>query len=100
MESVRLRSEDEQSGMGFCYHARTFFVDFLLSPEDAAPVLVLRDGHAAFDAHAHTLHGLGLLGKQLLENGHDALLDMSQTEKPPRRFARICVSAANDGRLG
>jgi hypothetical protein len=49
------------------------FVHFLLCPENAAPVLVLGNGHPAFNANAYPLAGFGLAGKQLLEKGHASL---------------------------
>ena len=46
---------------------RTARIHFALGSEDAAPVLVLRDGHAAFDADSDALPGLGIAGKQLFQ---------------------------------
>ena len=46
---------------------RTARVHFALGPEDTAPVLVLGDGHSAFDADSHALPWLGVAGKQLFQ---------------------------------
>ncbi len=45
-------------------------VAFSLRPQNAAPVFVLGDRHAAFDADADPLPGLGLPREQLLQDGH------------------------------
>ena len=42
-------------------------IHFTLGSEDAAPVLVLRDGHSAFDADSDALPGLGIAGKQFFQ---------------------------------
>jgi len=38
---------------------RRFAIEFLLRPEDAAPVLMFGNRHAALDAHPDALAGLG-----------------------------------------
>jgi hypothetical protein len=41
-----------------------------LGPQNAAPFLVLGDGHAALDADPHSLAGFSIAGKELFQNGH------------------------------
>ena len=62
-------------------------VHLLLRPEDAAPVLVFGNRHAALDAHVDSLDRRGFLGEQLLEKGHDRAPSVTETEKTVRRFA-------------
>jgi hypothetical protein len=45
-------------------------IPFALRPENAAPVLVVGNGHSALDTDANPLTGFGLAGKQLFQNGH------------------------------
>jgi hypothetical protein len=46
---------------------RAASVHFPLGPEDAAPILMLGDGHSAFNADSDALPGLGIAGKQLFQ---------------------------------
>ena len=41
-----------------------------LSPQNAAPLLVLGNRHPALDADSHPLPGLGVPRKELFQNGH------------------------------
>ncbi len=50
-------------GLGFPSH-------FLLTPQDAAPVLVIGDGHPTLDADANSLFRRGFLEQKLLQEGH------------------------------
>lgn len=49
---------------------RCLAVEFPLRPENAAPLLVISDRHAAFDAHADALAGLRFAREEFLEDVH------------------------------
>ena len=92
-------------GLGGRARDGRFLGHFLLRPEDAAPILVLCDRHAALDTDANALGGLSLAGEQLLQNAHVSSSGWAEpgrwppgptdrsicgeTEKPVSRFARI-----------
>ena len=56
---------------------RATSVHFALSPEDAAPVLVLGQGHSAFDTNPHALPRLGIPGKELFQERHGVSVSAS-----------------------
>ena len=63
----------------------------LLSAQDTAPILVLGDGHPAFDAYPHPLTGFGLTGEQFLKNRH--LCRLQGTERTGLAMAhRVLMS--------
>jgi hypothetical protein len=55
---------------GFACRGAGLAIHFLLRAEDAAPVLVIRHGHAALDADSNPLPRLGFLSKQFVQQGH------------------------------
>jgi hypothetical protein len=57
-------------GSGLLGRAPRLAFHLLLRAEDAAPVLVLRDGHAAFHADPDARFRFGLLREELLEKSH------------------------------
>src|SRR5262245_45575097 len=63
-------------------------IDFLLRPENAAPVLVIGDRHATLDANPDPLARLGFLGEELLEQGH---------HEPPTTFDGSTAQSVGNG---
>ena len=61
----------------FCAGLGATVVHLPLSPENAAPILVVGDGHPAFDANPHPLPRLGIPGKELLQERHGVSVSTS-----------------------
>jgi hypothetical protein len=76
-------------------------VHFPLRSQDAAPVFMLGDGHAALHADTDPLGRLAIPGKQLLEDRHErSLPTLPETDFAARRFAESQVPRQKHGKEG
>ena len=75
--------------LGFGCRGAGLAIDLLLRAEDAAPVLVIRHGHAALDADMHSLCGRwGIRREEPLEKRHSGSPGYSGEMLSVRNFPR------------
>jgi hypothetical protein len=96
---VRLWPEHKTGASGPVWGTLRASLHLTLGSQDAAPVFMFGDWHAALYADSDPLGRLGVSGKQLLEDRHACSLPtLPETDFPARRFAESEVPRKMHGK--